>query len=69
MNSKQLYGAKPKFKVRLPPAYDNEDNSELSDSDADPEYTPPKNPVFHDLLSNSNTSDSENEAPDPAIPS
>ena len=66
MNSKLLYGARPKFKVRLPPACNSED-SELSDSDTDSDYTPPKTPVFYDSSSDSNASDSENKATCPSI--
>ena len=61
MNSKLFYGARPKFKVRLPPACNSED-SELSDSDTDSNYTLPKTPVFCDSSSDSNASDSENKA-------
>ena len=68
MNSYQLYNVKPKFEIRLPPAYNSED-SELSGSDADLECTPPEKPIFYDLFSDSTTSDSKNEAPGPSISS
>ena len=50
MNAKQFYGGKPKYKVRLPPEYSSE-CSELSDSDDDPDYTPPKQTIFYDSSS------------------
>ena len=38
MDSRVFYSQKNKYKVRVPPEYENED-SELSDSDDDPDYT------------------------------
>ena len=41
MDSRVFYSQKNKYKVRVPPEYESED-SELSDSDDDPVYTPPQ---------------------------
>ena len=41
MDSRVFYSQKNKYKVRVPSEYESED-SELSDSDDDPDYTPPQ---------------------------
>ena len=55
MDSRVFYSQKNKYKVRVPPEHKSED-SELSDSDDDPDYTPPQK---KQLLSYSNSSDDD----------
>ena len=55
MDSRVFYSQKNKYKVRVPPEYESED-SELSDSDDDPDYTPPQK---KQLLSYSDSSDDD----------